>query len=234
MLDGLVNLGQFIETKNPFHLSQFVFSHGFIRGVGFSMPAGNPGPELIIPVFRSDRTFSCVIVKIGHQAGVIEEAFEDIRLNLRSEGAFEDVPGAEFAKIAICLNEDDQSKEIYDQTLYLRGLQSFNHLFGLGSWHNEYIIKYLRRIISGNRDFTNQLAIDFPVSCTPSQSSRQGLKTLLDVSLPMTSPDYLALRDPQYATAHRQLAVEALKKASSIGLESDSVREDGDEKSTAC
>ena len=156
MLDGLVNVNQFIACKRPYVLNQATLKEAFLRGVGLSLPVNWPGADLLIPVYRSDNLFSAIMIQVKNLdqssiPGANSELSTEIIDKLTAEytlfeGALKDVvAGQEFAKIVFqfALPSEDDRRTFNDlvqirackpgagqgNVLWMLGLAGFKHLF---------------------------------------------------------------------------------------------------------
>ena len=230
MLDGLVNVSQFVTVKREFKCDQLFLLHGFLRAVGFCLPTNWPGADLMIPVFRSDNRFSCVMVQVKNLdqlsipgtgtnlsntiINMMKHGY--IKLDLSAKGVFETVPNCEFAKVIIQFAEQrtitTENQKIFkqivpsatgkDRVLWILGLEGFKHLFtptgASQSGDSNEIIKDLETILSGARDFVNRIDDQSLLKLESSQNTREGIRTLLNTSVPIQCSDYLSLHDPIY------------------------------------
>ncbi len=156
ILGGLVNLSQFIATKRPFDVDQDVLKHGFLRGVGFSLPTNFPGADLMIPVFRTDGLFSPIMIQVknlgqlsipGEATDKATEIIGELSASYMGiKNCLADVPNEEFAKIVIQFAESSHKShedlvKIYKcatdsgkgNVLWILGLDGFKHLFSSSS-----------------------------------------------------------------------------------------------------
>ncbi len=123
MLDGLVNVSQFIATKRPFNCTQGFLKHGFLRAIGFSLPLNHPGADLMIPVYRTDGLFSPILIQVknldqlsipGEDTDTAAKILDKLTAKYTGmEECLEQVPGKEFAKVVIQFSEA-RSKEKAD------------------------------------------------------------------------------------------------------------------------
>ncbi len=156
MLGVLVNLSQFIATKRPFDVDQDVLKHGFLRGVGFSLPIKFPGTNLMIPVFRKGGLFSPIMIQVknlgqlsipGEATDKATEIIGELSASYMGiKNCLADVPKEEFAKIVIQFAESSHKShedlvKIYKcatasgkgNVLWILGLDGFKHLFSPSS-----------------------------------------------------------------------------------------------------
>ena len=156
MLDGLVNVNQFIACKRPYAFSQAVLKEAFLRGVGLSLPVNWPGADLLIPVLRSDNLFSAVMVQVknldqmsipGSTSALSKEIISKLtaKYTLLEDALKDIVPDQEFAKIVIqfALPREGNQTTFGDlvqirpckpdagrgEVLWILGLAGFKHLF---------------------------------------------------------------------------------------------------------
>ncbi len=66
------------------------------------------------------------------------------------------------------------------------------------------VLKHLNVLLSNSRDFFNRIPCVQRLDFTPSQSSREGFRVLLNTCLPFKTSDYFALHDPAYAVEYDQ------------------------------
>ena len=92
--------------------------------------------------------------------------------------------------------------------LWMLGLDGFAHLFQgqTGSFFQRQtgynILSNLNFILSGARDYVNAIPPQMTPLFTPSQNEREGIRNLLNTSLPLKSTDYLALQDCSFKEAY--------------------------------
>ncbi len=155
MIDGLVNLSQFIATKRPFDVNQALLKNAFLRGIGFSLPLNFPGADLMIPVYRADGRFSRIMIQVknldqlsipGENAKKSLEIIGELTVPyMELQNCLASVPEQEFAKVVIQFTEPKcrvprASSELVKvrhaapnagrgNVLWILGLEGFKHLF---------------------------------------------------------------------------------------------------------
>lgn len=266
MLDGLVNVSQFIVAKRPFHCDQLTLMHAFIRSVGFSLPTGAKGADLMIPVLRSDNCFSAVMIQVknlsqlsipGANTQSSQEFVEKLTcyytgLDLSAKADLKAVPDNECAKIVFQFADQraraiertpalvafrtcprvitevegsgadavEKTKNIVEKgdVLWMLGLNGFAHLFAdnsIQSQNEASILSKLNCILSGARDYVDALPPSMTPLFTDSQNKREGIRNLINTSIPLKSTDYLILQDSSFRQAYRvesDMLTKALQK----------------------
>ncbi len=219
MLDGLVHLSQNFQMMRPVEVNQILLAHAFVRGVGFILPGKFEGIDLLVPVFRSDNTFSCLVIQVKNlsQLSILgpnsDQAQDIIRklsaihipnFSLRAISSFKNVPGWEIAKVVIQFRppfaeKDVPTKSIVDaqrsKVLWLLGLDAFEHLFG---GPESAVIDLLNEILYGDRDFVKTIPTTLEPCLTSLQSTRDGVRTLLSSFSVLESSTYQYVHDCQF------------------------------------
>jgi len=139
---------------------------------------------------------------------------EYMNLDLSAKGDFGAVPENEFAKVVIQFAEPRTRKTERKKTLkkivpsatgkdgvlWILGLEGFYHLFtskGEDKFYSE-IIKDLETTLNGTRDYVDRINNENIVVLQKSQNEREGIRTLLNTSVPILTSEYLSLHDPAY------------------------------------
>ena len=115
VLDGLVNLNQFVQLSNPLKIDQPYLMHFFAKSCGAILSTGAPGADLLFPVLMKDNRMSCVLVQVknfgsgasfpcndAEVCGKLTRSFLKF-LNLDKVGDFQKVEPDNFVRIVIQL-----------------------------------------------------------------------------------------------------------------------------------